>query len=125
MYLEQAEKSAAFYLNNANLPEDGIPYWDFTDPQIPNVVKDVSVATITASALVELFSYTSDTSYLDYTDRVLNTLKSEEYILSSEIEAPFILDHSTGNWPKKDEMDVPIVYVDYYFLELMLRSKKI
>ncbi|WP_299796502.1 glycoside hydrolase family 88 protein [uncultured Maribacter sp.] len=125
LYLEQAEKSAAFYLYNGNLPEDGIPYWDFADPQIPNVVKDVSAATITASALVELFSYTNDTSYLDYADRVLYTLKSEEYILSLEIEAPFILDHSTGNWPKKDEMNVPIVYGDYYFLELMLRSKKI
>ena len=125
LYLEQAEKSAAFYLNHDNLPEDGIPYWDFNDPKIPNVVKDVSAATITASALVELSSYTNDNSYLDYADKVLNTLKSEEYILSSEIEAPFILDHSTGNWPKKDEMDEPIVYGDYYFLELILRSEKI
>ncbi|WP_282117868.1 glycoside hydrolase family 88 protein [Maribacter aquivivus] len=125
LYLEQAVKSAAFYLNNANLPDDGIPYWDFNDPEIPNVVKDVSAATITASALVELSSYTNDNSYEDYADKVFKTLKSEEYILSSEIEAPFILDHSTGNWPKKDEMDVPIVYGDYYFLELMLRNKKI
>ncbi|WP_405398698.1 glycoside hydrolase family 88 protein [Maribacter sp. Asnod2-G09] len=125
LYLEQAEKSALFYLNHDNLPEDGIPYWDFNDPKIPNVVKDVSAATITASALVELSSYTNDTSYLDYADKVLNTLKSDEYVLSSEIEAPFILDHSTGNWPKNDEMDEPIVYGDYYFLELMLRNEKI
>tara|TARA_R110002051_G_scaffold56554_1_gene105197 strand:+ start:179 stop:337 length:159 start_codon:yes stop_codon:yes gene_type:complete len=52
----------------------------------------------------------------------LNTFKSEDYIVSREIEAPFILKHSTGNWPKKDEMDVSINYVDYYFLELKLRK---
>lgn len=125
LYLEQAEKTAAFYLNHDNLPKDGIPYWDFNDPKIPNAFKDVSAATITASALVELSSYTNDISYLDYADKVLYILKSEDYILSSEIEAPFILDHSTGNWPKKDEMDEPIVYGDYYFLELMLRNKKV
>ncbi|WP_036152692.1 glycoside hydrolase family 88 protein [Maribacter forsetii] len=121
LYLEQAEKSAAFYLNHENLPEDGIPYWDFNDTEIPNVVKDVSAAAITASALVELFSYTNDTSYLTYADKVLSTLQSENYILPVDIEAPFVLNHSTGNWPKKDEMDVSINYGDYYFLELLLK----
>lgn len=123
-YLEQAEKSAAFYLQHAKLPEDGIPYWDFDDPKIPNAVKDVSAATIVASALVELSMYTNNDAYLDYSNKVLNSLKSEEYIIPIDIEAPFILKHSTGNWPKNDEMDGPIVYGDFYFLELMLRIKE-
>ncbi|SFR66127.1 glycoside hydrolase family 88 protein [Maribacter stanieri] len=123
-YLEQAEQSAAFYLQHAKLPEDGIPYWDFDDPKIPNAVKDVSAASIVASALVELFMYTNNDAYLDYSNKVLNSLKSEEYIIPIDIEAPFILKHSTGNWPKNDEMDGPIVYGDFYFLELMLRIKE-
>ncbi|HDZ06690.1 hypothetical protein LCGC14_0190000 [marine sediment metagenome] len=124
MYLEQAEKLAVFYLNHSKLPEDGIPYWDFDDPNIPNVVKDVSAAAIVASALVELSTYTNNDTYLDYSNKVLNTLKTEEYIISPDIDAPFILKHSTGNWPKNDEMDGPIVYGDFYFLELMLRIKE-
>ena len=123
-YLEQAEKLAAFYLNHSKLPEDGIPYWDFDDPNIPNAVKDVSAAAIVASALVELSTYTNNDTYLDYSNKVLNTLKTEEYIISPDIDAPFILKHSTGNWPKNDEMDGPIVYGDFYFLELMLRIRE-
>lgn len=123
-YLEQAEQSAAFYLQHAKLPVDGIPYWDFDDPKIPNAVKDVSAATIVASALVELSMYTNNDAYLEYSKKVLNSLKSEEYIIPLDKEAPFILKHSTGNWPKKDEMDGPIVYGDFYFLELMLRIKE-
>lgn len=123
VYLEQAEKSAEFYLKHKNLPDDGIPFWDFDDPGLPNAVKDVSAATIVASALVELASFTNQSKYLDYSEQVLRTLKSNEYVLSPEIEVPFILKHSTGNWPIKDEMDVSINYADFYFLELMLRTK--
>ena len=121
VYLEQAEKSAEFYLKHKNLPDDGIPFWDFDDPSLPNALKDVSAATVVASALVELTSFTNKSLYSDYSKLVLRTLKSNEYILSPEIEAPFILKHSTGNWPKKDEVDVSINYADFYFLELMLR----
>ena len=123
VYLELARKSAEFYLKHSNLPEDGIPFWDFNDPSIPNTIKDVSAATIVASALVELGNFTNEKAYLEYSKKVLKTLKSEAYLLPSEIEAPFILKHSTGNWPKNDEIDVSINYADYYFLELMLRIK--
>ena len=122
-YLDQAEKTANFYLNHKNLPEDGIPYWDFNDTAIPNAPKDVSAATVVSSGMVELYGYTKNEKYLNYSKKVVNTLKSKEYILKSNITAPFILDHSTGNWPKNDEMDEPIVYGDYYFLETLLRLK--
>jgi rhamnogalacturonyl hydrolase YesR len=122
-YLDQAEKTANFYLNHKNLPEDGIPYWDFNDTAIPNAPKDVSAATVVSSGMVELYGYTKNEKYLNYSKKVVNTLKSKEYILKSNITAPFILNHSTGNWPKNDEMDEPIVYGDYYFLETLLRLK--
>lgn len=124
-YLNQAEATAKFFLSHENLPEDGIPYWDFNDPDLPNAPRDVSAATIIASAFFELNDYTSDPQYLVYSKKVLNTLQSEKYLLDKEIDAPFILDHSTGNWPKKDEIDEPITYADYYFLEALLRKKRI
>lgn len=122
-YLKQAEATAQFFITNKDLPEDGIPYWDFKDPSIPNAARDVSAATVMASALYELYGYTQNKSYLTYADKVIRTLESDNYIVNPKINAPFILDHSTGNWPKKDEIDEPIVYADYYFLEALLRKK--
>jgi hypothetical protein len=55
----------------------------------------------------------------------MTSLKSPDYILASDFNAPFILDHSTGNWPKNDEIDEPIAYGDYYFLETIIRLKNI
>ncbi|WP_159019074.1 glycoside hydrolase family 88 protein [Algibacter sp. L3A6] len=124
-YLDRAEATANFFLNHKNLPEDGIPYWDFNDPAIPNAPRDVSAGTVVSSALVELFGFTKNEKYLNYSKKVINSLKSRKYLLDENIEAPFILDHSTGNWPKKDEMDEPIVYGDYYFLETLIRLKSL
>jgi unsaturated chondroitin disaccharide hydrolase len=122
-YLNQAEAVAKFFMTNKNLPEDGIPYWDFKDPGIPNAARDASAAAIMAAALYELYGYTKNKSYLEYANKIISTLSSSKYILDSTINAPFILDHSTGNWPKHDEIDEPIVYADYYFLEALLRKK--
>lgn len=124
-YLNQAKATAEFFLTHKNLPEDGVPYWDFDAPNIPNEPRDVSAGTVVSSALVELYQYTKNQKYLDYSKKVLNTLISEEYILDSDIDAPFILKHSTGNWPKKDEVDESIVYGDYYYLETILRLKSL
>lgn len=124
-YLEQAKATTNFFINHKNLPDDGIPYWDFDDPSIPNTSRDVSAATIVASALVELYSYTNDETYLNYSKKVINTLETTNYILASDLEAPFILDHSFGDWSKKAEMNEPIVYGDYYYLQTLLRLKSL
>lgn len=122
-YLKQATAMADYFIGHENLPEDGIPYWDFEDPEIPNAPRDVSAATIMASALLELSSYAENENYQEYSEKVLNSLHSEEYILSEDVEGPFILKHSTGHWPHKREIDEPIIYADYYFLEAKLRNK--
>ena len=122
-YLKQAEATAKFFMTDKNLPEDGIPYWDFRDPAIPDSARDVSAATVMASALYELYDYTKNKSYLAFADKIIATLHSDKYILDPKINAPFIFDHSTGNWPKHDEIDEPIIYADYYFLEALLRKK--
>ena len=122
-YLAQAKSSASFYMQHPNMRDDGIPYWDFNDPNIPDAVRDVSAATIVAAAFYELSKYDNDSRYLEYANKVMETLKTEEYILGPEVQAPFILKHSTGNWPRKDEMDESIVYGDYYYLEALLRKE--
>ncbi len=124
-YLNQAKATTAFYMQHKNLPKDGVPYWDFNDPKIPNAPRDASAAAVVTSALFELFTFTNETGYLEFANKVLSHLNSEDYILGSTVEGPFILDHSTGNWPKNDEINEPIVYADYYFLEALLRKQQL
>jgi len=122
-YLDRAVKTTNYFINHKNMPEDGIPYWDFAHPDIPNISRDVSAATIVASALVELYKYTGNEVYLDYRKKVIKSLKTENYILPKDLNVPFILDHIFGDWSKRDEMDEPIVYGDYYFLQTLLRLR--
>lgn len=121
-YLSQAEASARFFLEKTKIRKDGIAFWDFDDPAIPNAPRDVSASTIVASALLELSEYTTEPAYQRYSEQVIASLLSEEYLLSDDHDAPFILNYSTGNWPKDDEIDGPISYADYYFLEALYRS---
>lgn len=123
-YLKQAEATAKYFLENKNMPEDGIVYWDFKDPKIPNSPRDASAAALVASGLFELYEYTNNEAYLTYANKVLASLSTQNYILDAAQKGPFVLDHSTGNWPKNDEIDEPIVYGDYYYLEALIRQKK-
>lgn len=123
-YLEQADGIANFILSSKITPEDGIPYWDYNDPKIPNVSRDASAASITASALYELAKYSKNgKQYKAAADKILLSL-STKYISKPGDNYGFILEHSTGHLPAKSEIDVPINYADYYYLEALLRSKK-
>ncbi len=122
-YLAQADGIANFILNNKATPADGIPYWDYNDPKIPNVSRDASAAAITASALYELAKYSNSAKrYKAAADKILYSL-STEYTSKIGGNYGFILEHSTGHLPAKSEIDVPINYADYYYLEALLRSK--
>ena len=122
-FLQKAVEIADFITNQPTMPADKIPYWDMADPEIPNAMRDASAAAVTASALLELESFESGKGYGNYAQMVLNSLGSEAYELDKEVKVPFLLDHSTGNYPKQDELDLPINYADYYFLEALYRLK--
>ncbi|WP_298314004.1 glycoside hydrolase family 88 protein [uncultured Aquimarina sp.] len=124
-FLEQSKKIAGFLMNHINLPEDAIPYWDFDAPNIPSEPRDASAAAVIASGLIELYEHTGDKKYLDFSDRIMSNLSSIKYVIQNESNIPFILNHSTGNWPKNDEINGPISYADYYFLEATLRRTSI
>ncbi|UXP32775.1 glycoside hydrolase family 88 protein [Reichenbachiella agarivorans] len=125
LFLEQAKKIAAFVMNHPQMPDDHIPYWDMNDPAIPNAPRDASAAAVDASACYELYTYTGDIAYLKFADAIMESLGSATYVLSEDFKVPFILTHSTGNWPKDDEIDLPIGYADYYFLEAMHRKNSL
>lgn len=123
-FMDQAVEIYRYIFNHPNLPGDLIPYWDY-DASQPNQPRDVSAATITASALYELSGYAEDDRMIAYADSILEVLSSEKYLVAPEQNHIFILNHSTGNMPKEDEVDVPIIYADYYFLEALLRKKEL
>ncbi|SEL25568.1 Glycosyl Hydrolase Family 88 [Aquimarina amphilecti] len=124
-FLEQSKKIASFLMEHKNLPEDAIPYWDFDAPNIPSEPRDASAAAVIASGMIELYEYTKDKKYLEFADEIIASLSSKKYIIQKETNVPFILSHSTGNWPKNDEINGPISYADYYFLEAVLRRKNL
>jgi len=124
-YLEQAEKIAAFILNHRNLPADFVPYWDFNAPNIPNEERDASAAAVLASGLYELSTYSKNGKlYKEKGDRIVASLTNSYRSPVGENKG-FILLHSTGSKPAKSEVDVPLNYADYYYLEALLRSKKL
>ena len=124
-YLERAKQSANLFLVHENLPEDKIPYWDFNDPAIPNVPRDVSAATILASALLELSTYLPEENYFHIAEDILQNLASDNYLAQPGSNNHFILKHSTGHMPVDSEVDVPLNYADYYFLEAIYRYRNL
>ncbi|MGZ3756760.1 MAG: glycoside hydrolase family 88 protein [Mucilaginibacter sp.] len=122
-YLAHAQNIARFIFNNPTLPKDLIPYWDYNDPAIPNAPRDASAAAVMASALYELAGYSTGNNYRDRADTIMDNL-NKYYKAPLNTNGDFILLHSTGNIPAKSEIDVPINYADYYYLEALLRSKK-
>jgi len=125
-YLDQANHIAQFILNHPNLPDDKIPYWDFNAPGISNASRDASAGAIICSALLELSQYANKKwaeKYFRVAEIILSNLSSEKYRASIGTNGGFILKHSVGHMPNKTEIDVPLTYADYYFVEAMSRYK--
>ncbi len=127
-YLDQAKNIASFIMHHPNLPEDKVPYWDFDAPGIPNIPRDASSAAIMASALIELSQMdTSDfgKQCLELAEQMVRSLTSPAYLAEVGTNQNFALMHSTGSFPSNSEVDVPLSYADYYYVEALLRLKKL
>lgn len=127
-YLNHAKKVAEYIMNHPNLPEDKIPYWDFNAPQIPNEERDASAGALIASALIELSQYTKgdfSKKCLDVAETQVRALTSDAYLAEEGTNGNFILKHSVGAKPLKSEVDVPLTYADYYYVEALIRYKKL
>lgn len=126
-YLDQAIKISNYLLSHPNMPDDGIPYWDFDAEDIPNALRDASAAAIICSALIELSDYVG-LSYgkklLSFVEKQIRTLSSGEYLAEPGTNGNFILKHSVGFYNQNSEVDVPLTYADYYYVEALMRMKK-
>lgn len=136
-YLEAVKKMADYFINH--LPEDRVPAWDFNAGQVGyeaqgksfakeyqpiDKLKDASAAAIAASALLELAQYADKKRYQEQACQILKSLASEQYRAQLGQNGNFILMHCTGSLPHKAEIDKPLVYADYYFLEALIRYRK-
>lgn len=140
-FLKFASGLADYYINNKNMPADGVPYWDFNvnekgyTPGVKSnannvtiMYRDASAAAITASALLELSTYTkgdASEKYKDAAIKMLHSLSSDAYRAKPGTNGNFILKHSVGSIPHNNEIGVPLVYADYYFLEALLRYDRL
>lgn len=124
-YLDFAQKITDYYLNHPNLPSDKIPYWDFYAPNIPNEERDASAGSITASALLELSQYSGQKGkrYYDDAIKMLESLSSPAYRAALGENNNFLIKHAVGAKSLGSEIDVPLIYADYYYLEALLRLK--
>lgn len=125
-FLEQARQVANYIFTHPHLPADLIPYWDYDAPNIPDEPRDVSAATVTASGLYELSLYDAEQAELHkkHADTILKNL-SDHYLAQEGGDHGFLLLHSTGSVPGEFEVDKPLSYADYYFLEALLRKQKL
>ena len=124
--LDHAIAIAEYLLSR--LPEDGVPFWDYDSAEIPNDVRDASATAIMASGLIELSQYVDAEKaerYLATVEKMLRTLASEEYLCAEGEDYGFLLKHSTGNKNTDSEVDVPLTYADYYFLEALIRWSRL
>jgi unsaturated chondroitin disaccharide hydrolase len=125
-YLQQAQHIAEFILKHPNLPADKIPYWDFNAPDIPNALRDASAAAIMASGLIELSQYTNGGDagkYMQAAETMIGNLSTPEYKAAAGANGGFIIQHGVGHKPAGTEIDVPLTYGDYYFIEACKRYK--
>jgi unsaturated chondroitin disaccharide hydrolase len=125
-YLAQAQKIAAFVMGHPRMPADGVPYWDFDDPAIPNAPRDTAAASLISSALLELATFSNAAlagRYRDFAEHTLRSLSSPAYLAATGENGGFLLKHATGNKPAGTEIDAPLNYADYYFLEALFRLR--
>ena len=125
-YLQQAVNVGDMIL--LHLPEDGVAYWDFNDPAIPDTYRDASAAAVMASAYIELSGHVGKKhrkAYISIAEKILRTLASDDYLCAPGECHGFLLKHSVGSIPHGSEIDVPLTYADYYFLEALIRYKNL
>lgn len=127
-YLAHAKKVANYILTHLRMPEDGIPYWDYDAPDIPDTYRDASAGAIMASAFIELSTMIQgelSRKCLMMAETQLKTLTSPEYLAEPGTNGNFILKHSVGSLMEHSEVDVPLTYADYYYVEALLRYRKV
>ena len=124
-YLEFAQKVSDFAINHPNMPVDGVPYWDYG---APGEERDTSAASIMASGLLELSTFVpgdKGAKYRAFAVKQLLSLCTDEYFAKPGENGDWLLKHGVGHKPAGGEIDTPLDYGDYYFLEALLRFRSL
>ena len=91
------------------------------------ILRDASAGAIMSSAFIQLSQLTSDKSLAEKSLAMaltqIRTLASDEYLAAPGTNGGFLLKHSVGHYHGNSEVDVPLTYADYYFLEALLRYR--
>ena len=122
-YLRHAEYIADFLIHHPNLPADGIPYWDYSGSGV-STLRDTSAASIMASALIELSTYSANKDYFKTGEKILKNLSSDKYLAKPGKHSFFILKQAIGNYLRNSELEGGLSYADYYYVEGLLRYFK-
>lgn len=129
LYLDQAQRTADFILSHKNMPNNLVPPWDFDVPMARTAPRDTSAAAIYASALVELSEYAEGerkTRYLAAADTILKSLSTARYRAEKVGDlGGFVLNHAVGWMSGNGDVDRPLVYGDYYYIEALIRRLKL
>ena len=127
-FLNAAGRVSDYYLTS--VPSDFVPYWDFGAPDIPDAPRDSSSAAITLSALVELSQLATNmqdsAAFWSGAHDILESLGSTNYLADGTTNSGILL-HATGEPPQfpSPEVDVALIYGDYYFLEALRRYTEV
>lgn len=120
-YLDFALKIADYIMTNVKT-KDLIPYWDYNAPVSPQTPRDASAAAITSAAMFELSTLVPEgEKFFNYGETILKNLSGEQYLAKKGENHGYILMHSTGSLPHGSEIDTPINYADYYYMESLQR----
>ena len=129
MFLDFAQKVTDIYIKRLKeTSDDLVPLWDMDDSRgvKGGAPKDASAACVVADALLELQGYVGDETGNEYKQFALQTLAqlSTDKYQSGKRNVAFLM-HSTGHHPAGSEIDASIIYADYYYLEALIRAKKL
>jgi len=120
-FLETAERCAGFYFENT--PDNGVPFWDYGAPNIPDEPVDSSAAAIVACAFWKLKDIESTTrgsqAYRNAALSILGTLTNDEFLGAHDTAYEGILRHGVYHRPMNWGVDESVMWGDYFFMEAM------
>ena len=120
-FLETAERCAGYYLENT--PDDGVPYWDYGAPNIPNEPVDSSAAAIAACAFWKLQDIDGTRReaalYRNAGLAILSTLTGDGFLGTDDTGYEGILRHGVYHRPMNWGVDESVMWGDYFFLEAL------
>lgn len=120
-FLEAAQRSAYHFI--ASLPEDGVPYWDFRLPGFDGQPRDTSAGAIAASGLLDLAELTPPAAGARFRKAAVDMLEAmtERYATFGRDGFHAILTGGTGHVPENKNIDVSLIYGDYYYVEAVAK----